>query len=252
MNREPVDAGEAPVARKYRLPRIAATIDRRVLVSYRLDPEVAQSLLPGPLRPHLVDGSAVAGFCVMRLAAVRPAFFGGVRLGWRGESAAHRIAVQWNERDDAGRAVVRSGVYVPVRHSAARFPTLIGGRVFPGVQHRASFTLNETAERVQVGFTAPDVRGRVDVEAATGWSSSLFGTLEEASEFNRLGNVAWSPGRRPGSLDCLSLHTTAWEVSPARLLGAESSFFSALPEGSAEYDSSLIMRGVPMTWGASA
>jgi hypothetical protein len=242
-----------PRARRYLLPPFAATIERRLLVGYRLDPDVARTLLPASLRPHLVDGSAVAGFCAMRLGSVRPAF-ARTRLGWRGESAAHRIAVQWDDTDADGRAIVRSGVYVPIRHSAARFPTVIGGRVFPGVQRRAHFDITDTPARSRIAFSAPDVQGRIDVEVTDTWSSTLFATVDDASAFNRDGNVAWSPTRasRSGSaLDCLSLHTDAWRVTPGRVLDAESSFFTALPAGSAVLDHALVMQGVPMRWGTT-
>lgn len=102
-----------------------------------------------------------------------------------------------------------------------------------------------------MAFTAPDVHGRIDVEATDTWSSSLFATADDASVFNREGNVAWSPTRSGRSLDCLSLETTRWKVTPGRVLGAQSSFFDALPAGSAVLDHALVMRGVPMRWGTT-
>jgi len=38
--------------------------ERRLLVNYRVDPDVAATLLPAPLRPKLVNGWAVAGICL--------------------------------------------------------------------------------------------------------------------------------------------------------------------------------------------
>ncbi|MDF2434699.1 MAG: hypothetical protein JWP44_4330, partial [Mucilaginibacter sp.] len=49
-----------------RIPALATNIERRLLINYRLDPGVAQSLLPDTLRPQLVRGSAVAGICLLR------------------------------------------------------------------------------------------------------------------------------------------------------------------------------------------
>jgi hypothetical protein len=40
-----------------RLPAIRGTIDRRLLVNYRVDPSVAARLVPRPFRPLLVNGS---------------------------------------------------------------------------------------------------------------------------------------------------------------------------------------------------
>jgi len=237
-------------ARRYVLPPLAATIERRLLVSYRLDPDVAQSLLPAGLRPHLVDGSAVSGICLLRLGSFRPAFI-RPEIGWGAENAAHRIAVQW---DEPGSDTPRSGVYIPIRHSGSRIPVLFGGRLFPGVHRHARFDVHETAERLQVGLTAPDVSVRADVEVVPDatWSSSLFADVDEASAFYRAGAVGWSPSHGPASrtaFDGLELKTDAWKVSAGRIRSLESSFFDALPPGSAEPDSVLVMRDVPMRWG---
>jgi hypothetical protein len=45
---------------------------RRLLVNYRVDPDVAARVLPPPLRPQQVAGWAVAGICLIRLAQLRP------------------------------------------------------------------------------------------------------------------------------------------------------------------------------------
>jgi len=237
-------------AKRYVLPPLAATIERRLLISYRLDPDVAQSLLPTGLRPHLVDGSAVSGICLLRLGSFRPAFI-RPPIGWGAENAAHRIAVQW---DEPGSATPRTGVYIPIRHSASRIPALIGGRLFPGVHRHARFDVSETAGRLQVGLTAPDVSVRADVEvvADAAWSSSLFADVRAASDFYRAGAVGWSPSHGPVGrpvYDGLELKTDAWSVSGGRIRSLESSFFDALPPGSAEPDSVLVMRDVPMRWG---
>jgi len=55
-----------------RPPAMSSVIERRLLVNYRVDPEVAASLLPAPLRPQLVNGWAVAGVCLIRLRRLRP------------------------------------------------------------------------------------------------------------------------------------------------------------------------------------
>ena len=45
---------------------MSSVIERRLLVNYRVDPGVARSLLPAPLRPQVVNGWAVAGICLIR------------------------------------------------------------------------------------------------------------------------------------------------------------------------------------------
>lgn len=48
-------------------------MDRRILVNYRIDPDVLASALPAPFRPALVDGQGVSGICLIRLRHLRPA-----------------------------------------------------------------------------------------------------------------------------------------------------------------------------------
>ncbi|MBG6059372.1 hypothetical protein RCH16_002669 [Cryobacterium sp. MP_M5] len=230
------------------LPTLAATIERRLLINYRVDPAVAQSLLPASLRPQLVDGSAVAGICLLRLGALRPAWF-TPPVGWGAENAAHRVAVEW---DDA--AGTHSGVYIPERHSASRLPVAVGGRLFPGVHTLARFHGSEqfdgpeSGDRIRLSMTAPNTTVRADVRVGTGWTSTLFETVADASAFFRNGAVGWSPSRDGRRLEGLRLDTTAWAVQPGEALTVESSFFDALPDGSATLDSMLVMRNVPITW----
>lgn len=72
---------------------MASTIERRLLVNFRLDPEAAARILPAGMRPDLVHGYAVGGICLIRLAKLRPVGFPSV-VGIRTENAAHRIAVE--------------------------------------------------------------------------------------------------------------------------------------------------------------
>ncbi len=226
---------------RFPMPQMAATIERRMLINYRLDPDVARGLLPASLRPQLVDGSAVAGICLLRLGSFRP---GWVRpeVGWGAENAAHRIAVEWD-----GPEGTRSGVYVPQRHSASWLPVAAGARVFPGIHHHARFEVTESAERLQLAMTAPGVDVVADVAIPGTWSSTLFPTLADASEFFQAGSIGWSPDRR-GRLEGLQLATDRWSVRAGEPTRVKSSFFDGLPAGSAQLDDVLVMRNVPITW----
>src|SRR5215217_4728686 len=106
-------------------------IARRLLVNYRVAPEVLARLLPAPFRPQVVGGWGVAGICLIGLRAVRPRGLPAA-LGLASENAAHRIAVEWDEG-----GAVRHGVYIPRRDTSSRLTTALGGRLFPGVHHRA-------------------------------------------------------------------------------------------------------------------
>lgn len=221
---------------------LQSTIERRLLINYRLDPEVARTMVPSGLRPQLVDGYAVAGVCMIRLGSLRPA---GVpaSLGWRGENAAHRIAVEWEEETGT-----RAGVYIPERHSGSWLPVVIGGRLIPGAHRHARFDVRETSSRLRVQMTSAATHVDADVETTNEWSSQLFPTLLDASEFFRKGSVGWSPNRSDSSLEGLRLDAANWRVTPGHPRHIASSFFDGLPVGAATLDSVLIMRDVPATW----
>lgn len=227
-------------------PTLAATIERRLLVNYRVDPAVAATLLPEGLRPQVVAGSAVAGICLIRMRALRPSLI-PAEVGWGGEAAAHRIAVEWD-----GPAGPRTGVYIPRRHSASRLPVIAGGRVLPGVHRRAGFRVTEGGGRYRVAVQAPDETVAVDVrDDPAGWSSRLFPDLAASSAFFRAGGTGWSPDRSGTRLEGLTLDTEAWRVRPATALSVESSFFARLPAGSAVLDHVLLMTEVPVRWAAT-
>ena len=44
-----------------RMPVVHGVISRRILVNFRVDPEVLTHLVPEPFRPRLVGGSGMAG-----------------------------------------------------------------------------------------------------------------------------------------------------------------------------------------------
>ncbi|MBT2444769.1 DUF2071 domain-containing protein [Streptomyces sp. ISL-36] len=233
-----------------RPPQLSSVIERRLLVNYRVDPEVAARHLPAGLRPQLVRGHAVAGICLLRLGSVRPSWAPAV-FGLRSENAAHRVAVEWDGPDG-----VETGVYIPRRDTASRVNRWAGGRVFPGEHGHADFEVRESEDTVRVAFATRDGSTRVDVTAEITHGladSELFADLDEASAFFRDGGKGYSATRSGPQLDGMQLHTDAWRVEAGRVTSASSSFFDdpdRFPPGSAELDSVLLMRNVPVRWRA--
>jgi hypothetical protein len=231
-----------------RIPVIRGVIDRRILVNYRVDPEVLSRLLPAPFRPKLVGGVGMAGVCLIRLTHVRPRLLPGW-CGVSSENAAHRIAVEWDQ-DGA----VREGVFIPRRDSSSRLNALVGGRLFPGVHHHARFEVEERDGLYRVRLDSDDRRTHLLVEGRVADAlppGSVFGSLAEASEFFRRGSLGYSVTRRPGEFDGLELRSFAWEVRPLAVERVESSFFGdrvLFPPGSAELDCALLMRGIDHEW----
>jgi len=230
------------------IPVVRGVIDRRILVNYHVDPSVLAPLLPAPFRPKVTHGVGLVGICLIRLKSVRPAFL----PPWRGtssENAAHRTAVEW---DDKG--TVREGVYVRRRDTNSWLNSLAGGRLFPGVHHHATFTVKESADRFEVALRSRDgvtnlaVRGHRSDRLPP---SSVFPSLEEASTFFQTGSLGYSATPDPSRFQGLELRCLNWRVEPLEVEKVRSSFFedaSLFPKGSIELDCALLMRAIEHEW----
>lgn len=231
--------------------KIHGVIRRRLLVNFRVEPEVIQRVLPTAFRPKLNKGKAVAGICLIRLEQIRPSRFPKL-LGVASENAAHRIAVTWEE--DGTR---REGVYIPRRDSGSLINQMAGGRLFPGEHHRAHFRVRDDADRVELHMISADRSVTVDVAgsvAAKLPASSGFASIEEASSFFEGGALGYSATASGKRLDGIELKTFAWHVEPLDVEFARSSFFSdpsVFPPGSVEFDCALIMRNIEHEWRAT-
>ena len=227
-----------------RLSRFRSTVEHRMLINYRVDSVVAQSLLPEGMRPQLVDGSAVAGICHIKQRALRPAWL-SPEIGLRVEGSAHRIAVEWD--DETG---THSGVYIAQRHTPSLLAQLAGGRLVPGAHKRARFSSRTGGDLVHLSLDGGETTVEADVALAETFRSDLFADdLESASEFFRKGSIGWSPNH-DGTLEALQIDGVGWKVEAATALSVRSSFFDALPGGSAVLDCVLVLRNVPFTWTA--
>ena len=140
------------------IPVLRGLIERRLLVNYRVDPEIAARLLPKPFRPKLIGGYAMAGICLIRLGKVRPRGLPSW-VGIRSENAAHRIAVVWDEG-----GTEREGVFIPRRDTSSWLNQCAGGRLFPGEHSAASFDVEENGERFAVAMQSRDGETRVRVD----------------------------------------------------------------------------------------
>ncbi|HEY7186363.1 MAG TPA: DUF2071 domain-containing protein [Vicinamibacterales bacterium] len=235
-----------------KVPKVHGVIGRRLLVNFRVEPEVIQRQLPQPFRPKLHDGHAVAGICLIRLENIRPLRFPQM-LGLSSENAAHRIAVVWE--DDAGS---HEGVYIPRRDTGSLMNHLAGGRLFPGEHHRASFRIEEAGDRIALSMSSADDRVQVDVAGRIVDelpATSIFRTLDAASRFFEPGSVGYSATADGRHLDGLVLKTHAWKVAPLAMERVSSTYFedrTSFPAGSITFDCALIMRNIAHEWQAGA
>ncbi|MFE9404153.1 DUF2071 domain-containing protein [Streptomyces sp. NPDC006530] len=229
-------------------PQLSSTIERRLLVNYRVDPVVVARLLPARMRPRLIRGHALAGICMLRLSKVRPNW-APKGVGLRSENAAHRFAVEWD-----GPNGIETGVYIPRRDTASRVNAVAGGRLFPGDYRLADFRVHETPDELHIAFDARDGAAHLEVTVALAdelSSSELFTDLDAASTFFQGEAGGFSTTRPGGHLDGMALHADTWCMEACRVRSATSSFFddpNLFPPGTATLDSALVMRDLPARW----
>jgi hypothetical protein len=232
-----------------RIPILRGTIKRRLLVNFRIDPAAIQRVLPSPFRPKVHRGHAIAGICLIRLEHIRPAGLPAV-IGFSSENAAHRIAVEW--RDASG--IAREGVFIPRRDTGSRLNSLVGGRLFPGEHHHASFNVSDDGHHIDLAMDSDDEQISVRVIGAASDSlpeASCFDSLVEASAFFEGGCLGYSVTHNEARLDGLLLRTLEWRVQVFAITTVRSSYFddrTRFPAGTVEFDHALVMRDILHEW----
>lgn len=235
-----------------RIPVVYGTIERRILVNYRLRPDVLAAQLPPPFRPKLVHGWGMAGICLIRLGGIRPRFIPEF-FGIRSENAAHRVAVEW---DSAGET--REGVFIRRRDTSSRLNSFAGGRLFPGIHEHAQYTVHEASDRYEVALISDDGVTHVSVKARRADrlpDHSIFQSPEEASEFFRGGSLGYSATQDASRFQGLELRCNTWKTEPLAVDSVQSSYFDdrvRFPPGSIEFDCALLMRDIAHEWHGQA
>ncbi|HEY1374349.1 MAG TPA: DUF2071 domain-containing protein [Candidatus Binatia bacterium] len=142
-----------------RLPVIKGVIKRRILVNFRVDPEVMRAQLPSRFTPKLQGNYAIAGVCLIRLEAIRPRMLPSF-IGISSENAAHRVAVRWEN----SASEKKEGVFIPRRDTGSLMNYFGGGRIFPGEHNRAIFDVREDDKKID--FRMRSLDGTVAVRLA--------------------------------------------------------------------------------------
>jgi hypothetical protein len=230
------------------IPTMTGVIERRMLVNFRVEPQVIGQFLPVPFQPKIIHGYGIAGICLIRLKEIRPVGL-PAWMGVGSENAAHRIAVVWQEG-----GVQKEGVYIPRRDSSSTFNHWAGGRLFPGYHHAAHFQVQEGNGQYAVSLESKDGDTRLFVQAKRAEKlpdTSIFRSLAEASAFFEGGALGYSATPRTGVYDGLELYTSRWQVEPLDVAAVESSFFadeSRFPKGSVTFDNALLMEQIAHEW----
>jgi hypothetical protein len=230
------------------LPTLRGIIARRVLLNFRADPHVAQSVLPEPFVVETYNGAAIVGICLIRLEQLRPKGFPS-RVSMASENVAHRIAVRYPVKGG-----MRSGVFIWRRETDQKLVQMFGGRLFPGVHHGATFSVQENDGQISMDVKSDD--GETDVSfsatTTTSWQpTSAFKSLDEASEFFQHGDCGFSCSLDQRSVEGMELKISQWSVKPLTVQLKNAAFYSRssrFPKGSVEFDCGLLMRAVPHEW----
>jgi hypothetical protein len=232
-----------------KIPTITGIIDRRMLVNFAIEPEVAETIVPHPFTPKIFNGKAIAGICLIRLKQVRPKGLPAF-VGICSENGAHRIAVEWMENGE-----LKEGVYIPRRDTSSMINTLAGGRVFPGRHYKAKFDVDEDGNNYHIAFKSSDGT-TISVDASLTDSfdpQSIFKDLSTVSAFFKVGSTGYSPNG--GKYDGLLLNTFKWEVKPLKVSRVVSSYFEneqIFPKGSVKVDNALLMTNIKHEWSSVA
>lgn len=216
-----------------------------MLINFVANPDIVRKILPKPFRPKLYDGKAIVGICLIRLKNIRPKGFPDF-IGVNSENGAHRIAVEWEENGE-----IKEGVYIPRRDTNLKLNSLVGGRIFPGKHYYAKFNVQEENNNYHLDFKSSDnTTIEIDANLAEKFDeNSIFGTIENVSDFFEKGSVGYSPNGE--NFEGLKLDAFNWKVKPLKVDLVKSSFFEneeIFPKGSIEFDNALLMENIEHEW----
>lgn len=225
------------------MKEITGIIDHRILLNFRIDPQVMQEQLPPEFKPKIVGGYAIGGICQVSLSSMRPKGMPPT-ITTRSHNAAHRVAVTSSKGE---------GVFVTRRDTNSRMNVLSGGRLFPGVYKRADFEVDTSENNYSVRILTKKSKTLMAIDAAvtdTLPEGSIFENQQAVSAFFERGNMGWS-SKEGGGFDAIELQTPEWRMEPMKIKEAYSAYFcdkTIFPEGSVTFDSAMIMKNLKHSW----
>lgn len=230
------------------LPVLNGIIDRRILINYRIKPDVVKRFLPEGMDPLVINGFASGGICLLRLKNI------GVKctpscLRINSENAAHRFLVTYRK---AGQLI--NGVYIPRRDTDSKLNELIAGKIFSWPHYSATFLVDEDGDRYSVDMKSidGDIELHVDAQLVDCFPGrSMFSSIEHASDCFRCCSLGVSPSTKPRRLKSIELKTKSWNVQPLSVHSLQSSFFeneSLFPKGSIAFDNAMLMENIEHEW----
>ncbi|HYF68476.1 MAG TPA: DUF2071 domain-containing protein [Ohtaekwangia sp.] len=231
-----------------KLPVLDGVIDRRILINYRIDPEVVKLLLPSHLEPLVINGYASGGVCLLRLKNIGLKFAPSF-LRITSENAAHRFLISFEKN-----GVVHRGVYIPRRDTDSMLNVVLAGKFFSWPHYRAVFAVGEGNGKYAVSMQSRDGYTRLEVDARRTDhfpSNSMFDSLLHASCSFKDCALGVSPSTKRSEFKTIKLQTKTWNVTPLQVHDLKSSYFedkSLFPHDTIQFDNALLMEGVSREW----
>ncbi|MEM8883123.1 MAG: DUF2071 domain-containing protein [Planctomycetota bacterium] len=190
------------------LPDIRARLRERFVINFRVDPDVLQRRLPDWLAPQLIDGAAVASYCLLDLDQVT---FGPVpdKLGVRNRNCAQRYGI----------IDTRSGepcVYVAERNTDSRLGSFITGLGFPGHHPRLDVAMDAVDDgwRIEVGDGGATPLFAARLQPASETRSTLFPSTDAFAAFLAGGVRSYCPATDAAKLNVVDMHKQDTHYEP--------------------------------------
>jgi hypothetical protein len=185
------------------LPDVRARLRERFIFNYAIPPRALEARLPSWLSPQLVNGRAIASFCILHLDEISVSAWPS-RLGVSGLHGAHRFGVV--DRSS------RPAVYVEERLAGSPWAAAVTRTGFPGRHAPVMIEVAraETGEARSIRVARPDGALVFAARLATGGAAlapvaPVFPTAEDFARFLREGTVSYAPSIDPERLNRVDL-----------------------------------------------
>ena len=224
---------------------ITGKIERRILINYRVAPQVLKPILPPQFSPRVKNGFTICGICLIQFSKMRPTFLPEY-MGSSSENGTHRFCVQWNNGEN-----LQKGVYVLQRFTNSRLHELGSNLLSPGALSFAKFNSYKDGDEYGVKFQSNDgYIVNVKAKKSNNFSSSVYDSLEEVSHDFETDSIGYSPSQK-SHYNGVEIITKTWKITPMEIISMQSSFFeneNIFPKGSVELDHCFFMEDINHTW----
>ncbi|MEO1450989.1 MAG: DUF2071 domain-containing protein [Bacteroidota bacterium] len=228
-----------------KISTIAGWLTWRIAVNYRVAPHVMREWIPAPFRPKLIEGHALAGLDLIHQKNQRIAGL-PKRMGITSYLAVHRVLVEWEEM-----GMRKTGMFILRRDSSLGVHAWAGGRMYPGLFHRARFKATHEEDAFSLRMRSRDHQ-TIAFEAQTTNRFphyASFGQVNRVASAIRAASSAYQA--RPDHHDIyegVEWNINSWHPQPLRVTHLHASLFADMPKGSIFFDHAFLVADSPHQW----